>query len=267
MIRRTKLLASVIGVVVSSALFVAPSSLAIAQRAEGSPLSEDAGAAVIVDSANSDRELTEFDSTELFRVRLPDGASCAGDSANDYYNVQTFLVPAGTDIASLSYRQRSPDGSDLYRPLFFNDGEVATQMLLNENSAAGKAGLILEPVLPYSFAFYNANPANALPAGQWTLGVACTPSDWVVDRFWDVEVILESAADVGPGALRIRVVEDTTSAGSAGQSASGTGAIVPVLAGLAALAFLGLLLRSRRRARQERGEQPPVPSPPIKEYQ
>lgn len=169
------------------------------------PATDDAGGAIVVDAVNTDRELTAFDSTTAFRLRLPDGASCAGDSANDDYRVQTFLVPADTDLSNMKYRSRSPDGNELYRALRFVNGESSIQVPTNQNGGPGEPGLIVEPALPFTFAFYSE---NTLPSGRWKLGVACTPVDWVVDRFWDAEVQLEAAPDVVPGGLRILVVDD-----------------------------------------------------------
>ena len=218
----------------------------------GSP-GDDAGAAVVVDAVNTGRELDEFDSATAFRLRLPDGASCAGDSANDDYRVQTFLVPADTDLSSMKYRSRSPDGSDLYRALRYSDGESAIQLPTDQNSEAGQPGLIVEPALPYTFAFYSE---NSLPPGSWKLGVACTPADWIVDRFWAAEVQLESAPDVVPGGLRIRVVQ-TEDAGSAAQS-NGNPPVVAILAG-SALAIAAIVLVLRRSSKSN--------VTPTKEYQ
>ncbi len=213
---------------------------------------DDAGAAIVVDAVNTDRELSEFDSTTAFRLRLPDGASCAGDSANDDYRVQTFLVPADTDLSSMKYRSRSPDGSDLYRALRYVDGESAIQLPTNQNAQAGQPGLVTEPAQPYTFAFYIE---NSLPPGTWKLGVACTPADWVVDRFWDAEVLLESAPEVEPGGLRVRVLQDEASIAAA--QPSDDLPMVPILAGSAfVIAMVVIALQRFSRSK--------VPS--VKEY-
>jgi len=208
-----------------AASVLTPSTSAAGQSA---PSGEDAGSAVVVDAINTDRELTEFDSTAAFRLRLPQGATCAGDSANEDYRVQTFLVPADTDLSTLKYRSRSPDGNDLYRALKYVDGEVATQAVLNQNAGPGQAALILDPRLPFTFAHYGE---GTFPPGRWSIGVACTPLDWNVDKYWNAEVLLEAAPDVVPGGLRIRVIEDT---GSPASSESDSNLpVLPILLGAA----------------------------------
>ena len=216
---------------------------------------DDAGAAIIVDSVNTARELDEFDSTTAFRLRLPEGASCPGDTANDDYVVQTFLVPADTDLASLKYNDRSPDGNDLlYRPLRFVNGESSVQVPTNQNGGPGQPGLIVEPALPFTFAFYRE---NSLPPGRWKLGVACTPLGWVVDRFWDVEVELESAPEVIPGGLRITVLDDEGSV--AVETSDDDPSVIPILVGAALL--IAVLVVVIRRSNKK----PSVPA--TKEYQ
>jgi hypothetical protein len=215
--------AAVLSAAAAASLFATGSALAQTGTAD-----DDAGAAVVVDSVNVDRELSEFDSTTAFRLRLPEGASCAGDSANDDYRVQTFLVPADTDLSNMKYRSRSPDGNDLYRALRFVDGESSIQVPTDQNGGPGEPGLIVEPALPFTFAHYRE---SSLPPGRWKLGVACTPASWVVDRYWDVEVQLETAADVVPGGLRITVIDD---AGAPVATESGSELpVLPVLVGAA----------------------------------
>jgi len=222
-----------------TACVVFPASAAASQSP---PPGEDAGSAVVVDAVNTDRGLTEFDSTAAFRLRLPDGATCPGDSANDDYRVQTFLVPDDTDLSTLKYRSRSPDGNDLYRALRYVDGEVATQAATNQNAGPGDPALVLESRLPFTFAHFSE---GSLPPGRWFLGIACTPQNWYVDKYWDVEVLLEAAPDVVPGGLLIRVMDDL---GSPASSDSGSNLpALPVLIG-AALAIGAIAVIAQRFA-------------------
>lgn len=214
---------------------------------------DDAGAALVVDAVNTDRVLDEFDSTSAFRLRLPDGASCAGDTANDDYAVQTFLVPADTDLSNMKYRSRSPDGNDLYRALRYVNGESSIQVPTNQNEGPGEPGLIVEPAAPYTFAFYGE---NTLPPGRWKLGVACTPLDWVVDRYWDTEVQLEAAPEVVPGGLRIKVLDEDGSV-----VATDSGGDPPVLAiGVGAFLVIAIIVFLLQRSTKSRATA-------IKEYQ
>ncbi len=222
--------------------FVAPSSTSAGSPATG----VDAGDVVVVDAVNTTRALVEFDGTDAFRLQLPAGATCSGDSANDDYRVQTFLVPADTDLATLTYGYRNPDGNDLYRALRYVDGELSSQAMTDQNAEPGQPALILEYRLPFTFAHY---PENSLPPGPWKIGVACTGPASNVEKYWDAEVELERAPEVQPSGLRIRVTGVTSSA-PADDTESRDGWSVPPAAIVAAVligVLLFIFLRSGRR--------------------
>lgn len=178
-------------------------TLASAGNASAAPVTDiaDAGNAVVVDSTNVTRQLSEGDSTTLFTFRLPSGAACQGDSANDNWRVQSFLVPADTDIGSLRYRASRPDGEE-YRSLRYIDGNIYSMEMTNQNPGPGMPGEVAE-LPPMTFAWF---PAGSLPPGSYKMGIACTDPSWQVERFWDVTVELESAPQVEPGGLRWQVV-------------------------------------------------------------
>ena len=123
-------------------LFLTLMSVAGPASAQTETNPADAGAAVVVDPVNVNRQLTDGDSTSAFTFRLPEGASCPGDSANDDWRVQSFLVPAGTDIGSLRYRASRPDG-EKYRSLRFLDGDIFAMELTNPNPGPGRPGEIV----------------------------------------------------------------------------------------------------------------------------
>ena len=61
---------------------------------------------VVVDP--SDAVLEGGGSATPFGLRLPEGAACQGDSADDSYRVEAFLVPEGTDPGSVVYGELAP---------------------------------------------------------------------------------------------------------------------------------------------------------------
>jgi len=222
----------------------------------------DGGAAVVVDAVNTNRVLDEFDSTTAFRLRLPQGASCPGDSANDDYRVQTFLVPGDTDLSTLKYRNRSPNGNELYRALRFIDGEVSTQVMTEQNTVKGQPALILEARAPFTFAFYRE---GSLPSGRWQIGVACTPvPGWNVEKFWSAEIVLADAPEVQPGGLRISVVPDEPATGDSRSGGAPTSLILVGVGALVLVSAAGVLRRRRSSAASNISSNI---STPTKEYQ
>lgn len=220
----------------------------VPSRSEASDASKDAGTARVVDPLDTRHTYAEGDSTSAFGISLPEGASCPGDSANDGWRVQSYLVPAGTDVGSVVFEALRPEGPDpgTYRSLREVNGGIFTQQFTQSNDEPGHPGLIL-PTPALTFAWY---PEGSLPPGQYTIGIACTPADWNVVRFWHVDFIFETASDVQPGGMRWHVVGASGSAASSSSSSgdrSTTVLIVLIVAALAGLAVLAALwLRDRR---------------------
>ena len=200
----------------------------------------DAGDAVVVDPININRQLTDGDSTSTFTFRLPEGASCPGDSANDDWRVQSFLVPAATDIGALKYRASRPDGDD-YRSLRYLDGDIFAMELTNPNPVPGKPGENAA-LPPMTFAWF---PTGSLQPGPYKMGIACTDPSWQVERFWDVTAELERAPDVEPGGLRWRVVKPSVTP-SPIDSPGNQGHAAPYIAIFAVLAGSSVVLIRRR---------------------
>jgi hypothetical protein len=204
----------------------------------------DAGDAVVVDPVNVNRQLAVGDSTSAFTFRLPEGASCPGDSANDDWRVQSFLVPAETDIGALRYRASRPDGEE-YRSLRYLDGDIFAMELTNPNPAPGMPGEIVA-LPPMTFAWF---PTGSVQPGLYKMGIACTEPSWQVERFWDVTVELESAPEVEPGGLRWRVVEASGAPSLSDPSGNGGRAAWYVAAFVVVLAACIVLVRRRNRRR------------------
>jgi hypothetical protein len=204
------------GLAVAAMLAVTQPTLAQADPA-------DAGDVVVADPVNVNRALTEGESTSAFTLLLPDGAACPGDSANDDWRVQSFLVPADTDIGSLQFRALRPDG-DAYRSLRYLDGDIYVMEFTSPNEVSGEPGQILS-IPPLTMAWFET---GSLTPGPYRMGIACTPPSWEVEKYWDVGLELESAPEVEPGGLRWRVVASTNAEPLASPSGSSTPWIAPL---------------------------------------
>jgi hypothetical protein len=204
----------------------------------------DAGVVVVVTGANSDDALTEGDSNTVFSVRLPEGSTCPGDSANDDWRVQTFVVPASTDVGRLRYGATRPQGDFMYA-LYTTEGRPFAQVLLNQNPTPGQPGDIL-PMPALSFAPFTP---DLLPVGRYTIGVACSYYE-TGERYWDAQIELTEDLAVEPGQRRWRLLAADGTAVSPVAADSGTSVAVPTIAVAVALAcgvFVAALVIRRRR--------------------
>ena len=171
----------------------------------GSPIvAEDAGDVMII-GHESGLQITEGDSLTAFRLVLPDGAACPGDSRHDDYRVQTFLVPETTELSTMEFDSVHPIGDDHNLTMRTVGGSQFVHEATAQNSGAGEPGLIT-PLPPFDLKTW---PAEALYPGRWKLGVACTqPSPRIVDRYWDAQIDIVEDTSVEPGQRRFTVVDE-----------------------------------------------------------
>ena len=216
-----------------------------------SPIGEDAGYVVIVDPLNVEREYRTGDSASAFGLRLPEGAACPGDSANDGWRVQSFIVPAGTDIGKLVFSANRPNSGDpgSTRSLREVNGGIFTQRMTEQNEVTGQPGLIVD-LPPFTFAYFET---GTFPPGRYEVGVACTTPDWQVRRFWNAEIQFEVAPDVDPGGLRWTFLGDGAATDDESDEFQFLEAGMAGLIGLGAL-LVGLLAVRRRRVALDRAD-------------
>lgn len=221
---------------------VATLSLAQHVSAQTESGTKDAGDVVVADPVNVTRAFREGDSTSAFTFRLPEGASCPGDSANDDWRVNTFLVPADTNLNTLTYRALRPDG-EAYRSLRYLNGDIYVMEMTNPNPGPGQPGLITQ-IPPLTMAWYKA---GSLAPGPYKMGIACTDAVGAVQRFWDTTVELTEAAEVNPGGLRWRVVENTNAASTESSSIGSTTWAVLLTAIVVGIGGAMVIRRRQRR--------------------
>lgn len=134
-------------------------------------------------------------STE-FSLALPSEATCPGDSRNDNWRVQTFIVPEGVDPATVEYGPNGPTGRLQWA---FHDTFTSPVIegLLKPNEAPGSPGRI-DSFPPMSFEVF---PVGEIPPGTYRAGAACT---WfgATGPYWDTEMVFSAAPADQPAGLR-----------------------------------------------------------------
>lgn len=157
-----------------------PTSSATAQDA-------DAGTAALVDPADRTRVLRSGDSETAYRLILPDGAACPGDSANDDFRVNSFIVPASEDLSQLRFRAIGPQGpnTDSRWALYTDAPNPYSQRLTLANGESGQPGrLDILPVMTFSL-----YPTETLPPGRYVMGIACSPGiEQTTSTYWSTEI-------------------------------------------------------------------------------
>lgn len=199
---------------------------------------EDAGQAVIVRAGAPSQELERGGSADEFALRLPDDASCPGDSANDGYRIQTFIIPADEDPGTLTYESIKPAGEGrwgLYQP----DSRPFVQGLTEMNQGPGEPGRI--GGLPvFTFAIY---PPRLFEDGAYRIGVACTLYN-ETERFWHTTIALTNDRTDEPAQVRWRAASAPVEPD--GDGADRTIALVLLAIGLGSAGIAFALRRSSR---------------------
>ena len=208
-------------------------------------LAQDAGEAVVVAGEGSTRRLAGGGSATEFSVRLPVGASCPGDSANDGYRVQSFMVPTTVTPPAIQFDGLGPapnaygDWETFRQPLYDTATKPFVSALTAVAVAPGRPGAIVN-IPPLSFAVYGP---GELPPGRYHLGIACTLANRPV-TYWDTEVVVAGASDDKPAGITWKL------ANAAGATTSSNGLPGPAPAFAAAVAVaVGASVYVRRRLR------------------
>lgn len=178
-----------------------------------------------------------------FWFDLPRGSSCPGDSANDDYRVQSYMVPATDEPVQLLFDGLGPVpySTDTYaafrQPLYDTAGEPYDVGFTAENERPGEPGLLLDTP-PFDFTAY---PAGALPPGRYRIGLTCTHGT-DVHSLWETEIQIDHDAADAPAGLRWTVTRERP-------SDDGTPDPALLLAGGAGAAAIVVLIRRRTSSR------------------
>jgi len=192
-------------------------------------------------------ELTHGDATTQFLVRLPDGSTCPGDSANDQWRLNTFLVPIEEDPMGLLYGGSGPEPpwtSGRY-PLFDSEQQLPIVFqFLQRNEVAGQPGRIL--AIPISD--FRTVAEQGFPGGHYRLGVACAYFAQTT-QYWDTPITLTAAAAGGdPSQLTWTLDPAATPPAPAQKSSDSSWPAYAIAAAVIAL-IIAAVLRLRRANR------------------
>lgn len=250
MTRRLLLIVRRVAAVGSAAIAAAVVAVLVAslttEAAGPAPGAVDAGDLTVVSPANRDRPIASGASATPFTLQPPDDATCPGDSANDNWRIQGFMVPAGDDPADIVFTVNDPEGEGQWA-LYGVDTRPYVDQLLLQNDVPGRPGL-LDEVPPLSFGVFLP---GLIEPGDYRLGLGCTFVPRQLDRYWDVVVTIADDPQDTPAGFRWTVSAPDADAAvrTASADAAGFGrwtTVAGVTAGAAAVAVALQLLKLRR---------------------
>jgi len=183
-------------------------------------------------------------SSTPFTVQFPESSTCPGDSANDDWRVQSFMIPADDDPGAIEYGFSGPGGIQF--PLFAADTRPYAHQLLPINAGAGQPARI--PAAPaMTFTIF---PAGAIAMGEYRIGIACTYFRSTA-KYWDTEIVLTESSSDAPSKFEWRVVGAPVDAVEAASLESGSSSrALPIAAGIGVVVVVGAMLWFRRRPSQ-----------------
>ncbi|MBA2608266.1 MAG: hypothetical protein H0U92_04980 [Actinobacteria bacterium] len=186
------------------------------------------GGAATVTTPNSGtgggQPLASGTKTTAFSLKLPNGAACTGDSANDGYRVQSYHVPSTVDPASLTYDATGPIpngvGASFRQPLYqTNSSPYVDAQTAPASPAPGPGPVVNIPAFDYS-----QYDATTLPAGTYNIGIACTKgaaSATQLDKYWNAPVTIAADGSWTAAAPSGGTTTSTTVAGATTTTISG----------------------------------------------
>lgn len=214
-----------------AALLVAPASAGAAPEPPVIGEATDEGDVAVATS--SGEPATNGGSTTPFRLLLPDGAACPGDTASGNWLVQTFLIPEGDDPGAIEYGFSGPEGTQF--PLYALD-TTAVAHQVTQLATTPDGGGVINALPDFSFAIF---PPGYIPPGEYTIGVACEYYRTTA-RYWDAPIVIEANPGDQPAQLTWRLPDaDAFEPDDGGSSPLWWLVVAGVLvAGVAAVAFL-----------------------------
>lgn len=186
--------------------------------------------AVVVSGSDADVTLHSGGSATEFSLRLPEGASCPGDSTDANYRVQSYMVPVEDDPGALRYTSVGPEGKNRFA-LYDTTTSSFVNILTAQADGPGEPGAVVN-IAKFNFAVFEP---GQLPPGRYDVGIACSLFNETV-RYWNVEMAVVRAVDDEPAQIRWTVAGTNRSEPAVGGMSAPAIAVV-VAVGAAAVAF------------------------------
>ena len=142
-----------------------------------------------VNAYQQNDHVTHGSQDTIFSLKVPSGATCPGDSANDDWRVDSFFIPSGRDPLSLLFGAVGPvpDGDDQH-PMRDVSGAAFTATFTDANDSPGLPGVISQAP-PLSFQWV---AVRRIPSGTYLVGIAC--NFWgSTTQYWDASVIIDDS--------------------------------------------------------------------------
>ncbi|MGK2948298.1 MAG: hypothetical protein ACSLFP_06975 [Acidimicrobiales bacterium] len=144
-------------------------------------------------------------SDTVFEMELEGEDECPGDSANDQYRIDSYMIPIDDDPADVVFTGQGPT------PLAFKEYGSFRMPLYKISTAPYAAELTAKQLVPggpgpipelpgFGFGAYIATPGledyeGGLPSGDYRVGLACTYAGRITN-YWETTIaISQDAAD------------------------------------------------------------------------
>lgn len=155
--------------------------------------------AATIKTAGGAANLQSGDGATQWTLRLPAGASCPGDSPNNGWRWQTYMVPASVDPSTLTFGSTGPTplgtGASFRQPLYFgtSQGASAGNPVVNQQTPAASPAPGPGPIVNIPDFDLQVFTPGQIPAGVYNLGIACTlggPSATQMSNYWNVQMTI-----------------------------------------------------------------------------
>lgn len=179
-----------------------------------------------------------------FFIVVPDGAACPGDSANDQWRAQTFLLPEADDVLSVWFGSTGPEPpwEANHYPMFENqNGLPMSQMMLRRNATVGEPGIVEQS----GETNFRVHAENDIASGRYRIGIACSYFRQTT-QFWDLVVDIDAPAGSDPARLSWKVVAAPGAAVPATSDGDGGDLLSRSLVVLGVLILLAVAVSTRR---------------------
>lgn len=161
---------------------------------------------------NAGKPIASGSGSTSFSFVLQSGSECQGDSANDNYRIQSFVIPEVVDPFSLKFESTKPSGDGNWA-LYDVNTRPYVHDLTSIADRPGRPGKI-DAIPQLSFAVF---PPGTLKPGIYRIGIACSLSNEST-RVWETLVNIEDDQSDSPAKLRWEITDGTDSPSNSNSS-------------------------------------------------